>query len=131
MPRSADDYVYFWKPTDPVVGWASQWYPSPFTSTIKIPLPNSQELVEIKAHFPTAEHWMMVGKALLFKDYEIAREILAVRGDEPGHCKKVKGLGQKVRGFEEKVWEKERCELSFEILDIILYLFIINSQDRV
>lgn len=74
---------------------------------------SSQELVETEAHFPTAEHWMMVGKALLFKDYEIAQTILDVKGDGPGHCRKVKGLGQKVKGFEESVWVRERCQLAF------------------
>lgn len=110
MPRAADDYVYFWKPTDPVVGWAGQWYPSPFTGTIHLPVyPESRELVETQAEFPTAEHWMMVGKALLFKDYEIAREILDIKGSGTGHCRQVKALGQKVRGFEETVWVRERC----------------------
>ena len=111
MPRAADDYVYFWKPTDPVVGWAGQWYPSPFTGTVHMPLPSSssQELIETEAHFPTAEHWMMVGKALLFEDYEIAQTILDVKGDRPEHCRKVKRLGQQVKKFDEKVWVKERC----------------------
>ena len=58
--------------------------------------------------FPTAEHWMMVQKALLFKDYEMAREMLAVKEATSKTMAKVKALGRKVQNFDEKVWVAER-----------------------
>ena len=44
------------------------------------------------------EQYMMAGKAALFSDQEIRKEILAC--SDP---KQIKALGRKVRGFEQKV----------------------------
>jgi ribA/ribD-fused uncharacterized protein len=67
----------------------SQWYPAPF------------EVDGVR--FPTAEHFMMVGKARLFGDDEAERHIL----DAP-KPDRAKGLGRRVRGFDEERWASER-----------------------
>lgn len=56
--------------------------------------------------YPTAEHYMMAGKARLFKDLEIWEEI--IRSETP---KEAKALGRKVRNFDQLVWEAHRCEI--------------------
>lgn len=61
--------------------------------------------------FPTAEHWMMVQKALLFKDYAMARKILEVRGVGQANMTYVKALGRKVQGFDEETWVAAREEI--------------------
>lgn len=50
--------------------------------------------------YPTAEHWMMAGKARLFGDLETLEEIL--KATEP---KTAKALGRKVRGFDDQLWK--------------------------
>jgi ribA/ribD-fused uncharacterized protein len=62
---------------------------------------------EEEVTFPSAEHWMMVQKALLFKDAEKAREILEV----PDNMAAVKALGRKVKNFDEAVWVSARKEI--------------------
>ena len=90
-------YFHFWGHTvakDGQVGGTclSQWYPAPF---------------EVEGVlYPTAEHWMMAGKARLFKDDETLAEILAA--PDP---KTAKALGRKVASFEEKVWKTKAREI--------------------
>jgi predicted NAD-dependent protein-ADP-ribosyltransferase YbiA (DUF1768 family) len=60
------------------------------------------------ATFPTAEHWMMSQKALLFEDSEIAKQVLAITGSGHADCGKVKAMGRNVQGFEEEVWVNNR-----------------------
>jgi ribA/ribD-fused uncharacterized protein len=108
-----DACVFFWKVND-MHGWGSQWYPSPFTASIQLK-PKSERNTkaapeQVTVTFPTAEHWMMAQKALLFGDHGIAREVLAIEGSGQDECKMVKGLGRKVRGFDEDVWVRERGE---------------------
>ncbi|HWB38087.1 MAG TPA: NADAR family protein [Rugosimonospora sp.] len=66
----------------------------------------SVEFVINDVRYPSAEHWMMVGKARLFGDDVIAERILAT--PDPGA---VKALGRKVRGFDEDVWQRHRFDL--------------------
>ena len=47
------------------------------------------------------EQYMMAGKAELFGDQEIREQILKC-----GDPKQIKALGRKVRGFDQKVWDK-------------------------
>jgi predicted NAD-dependent protein-ADP-ribosyltransferase YbiA (DUF1768 family) len=63
------------------------------------------------ATFPTAEHWMMTQKSILFGDAEIAKEVLAIKGSKHTDCSKVKAMGRKVKNFDEKVWVSERGKL--------------------
>ncbi|QNS03829.1 NADAR family protein [Streptomyces xanthii] len=67
----------------------SQWWPSPFTVD--------------GVEYATAEHWMMAGKARLFGDPEAER-----RAVEAAHPAQAKKAGRLVKGFDEKVWERER-----------------------
>lgn len=65
----------------------SQWFISPFT-------------VEGET-YQSAEMWMMIGKARLFKDEEKAKQMLATT-DPAEHQR----LGRLVKGFERKRWDE-------------------------
>lgn len=73
-------------------GCLSQWWPQPFTVDGVL--------------YPTAEHWMMAGKARLFDDAEGLAAVLAANG--PGAAK---AAGRKVRGFDEERWREARYDL--------------------
>ncbi|KAG6831452.1 hypothetical protein H0H92_010361 [Tricholoma furcatifolium] len=106
-----DDYFFFWRPGDKN-GWAGQWYPSRFTGTISINGENRKVL------FVAAEQWMMVQKALLFGDTEIAEQLLAIEDSSPASMRKVMALGRKVKGFDEETWvcNRERIVLEGNML---------------
>lgn len=56
--------------------------------------------------FNCAEQWMMYSKAMLFKDNNIAKEIL--KTSDPSQ---IKALGRKVRGYDEAQWGKHRFDI--------------------
>jgi ribA/ribD-fused uncharacterized protein len=85
MTETRDGFTFFWRPDSPF----SQWHPAAFE-------------VEGRA-FVCAEQFMMHGKAMLFCDDEIAAQILDVP-DPRTH----KALGRRVRGFDEKIWRRNR-----------------------
>ena len=87
-------------------GWGSQWFKSSFK--VKINFEEGGEEEEVT--FPSAEHWMMVKKALLFKDAEKAREILKV----PDDMGEVKALGREVKNFDDAIWVSKREEIVLE-----------------
>ena len=92
------EFCFFWKGTltDPVgPSCLSQWYPSVFEVDGK--------------KYVTAEHYMMAGKARLFGDTHIEREILD--NTDPAQ---VRALGRKVRPFDEATWRAHRCEIVFD-----------------
>ena len=70
----------------------SQWWPAPF-------------MVD-GVYYPTAEHFMMAGKARLFGDTEIGERVLAAR--TPGEAK---ALGRQVRAFNQATWEEHRFDI--------------------
>ena len=70
----------------------SQWWPASFT-------------VDGTA-YPSAEHFMMAAKALLFGDAETADRIR-----QAPHPKAAKDLGRRVRGFDEQLWAQRRFDL--------------------
>jgi ribA/ribD-fused uncharacterized protein len=70
----------------------SQWWVSPF------------EVDGIV--YKTAEHWMMAGKARLFNDHNIAKQIIET--DSPAEIKK---KGRLVAGFEPATWNKEKFNI--------------------
>ncbi|KAJ3522890.1 hypothetical protein NMY22_g11690 [Coprinellus aureogranulatus] len=107
MTLTADDYIFFWK-TNERYGWASQWYPSRFTATVTLG-GEGQEVT-----FQSAEHWMMVQKALLFSDDEVAKEILAIEGVSSGDMATVKALGRKVSNFDNDTWNANRDNIVLE-----------------
>jgi len=87
-------YVFFWGHTPKRPGTLgaecfSQWFPSPFEDK--------------GVRYPTAEHYMMAGKARLFDDEESEARILAAPSPSAA-----KAIGRKVRGFREEVWTRER-----------------------
>lgn len=117
------EYLFFWGHTPKVPGridgsCLSQWYPAPF--------------VVNGAVYPTAEHWMMAGKARLFGDDDALDAILAA--DDPG---KAKALGRAVRGFDDARWEAHRVELVVEgnvhkfAQSPLLRAFLLATGDRV
>lgn len=69
-----------------------QWYVAPF-------------MVD-NVLYPTAEHWMMAQKALLFGDTEVHDKIIAA--PKPGETK---DLGRTVSGFDEALWNANRYEI--------------------
>jgi len=64
--------------------------------------------------FLTTEHWMMVQKSLLFKDYETARKILEIKETGSKAMARVKALGRKAQNFDEAEWVKERERIVME-----------------
>jgi len=70
----------------------SQWFPSPFEVDGEV--------------YPTAEHWMMAGKAKLFGDEATRVRILAARS--PGAAKK---LGRLVRTFDAAMWDARSLDI--------------------
>jgi ribA/ribD-fused uncharacterized protein len=73
-------------------GCFSQWWPAPFTVD--------------GITYPTAEHWMMAGKARLFGDRQGLEKVLAAKS--PGAAK---AAGRQVRGFDEDAWTAARYEI--------------------
>lgn len=90
-------WLFFWGHRGPPdqAGCLSQWYPSPF---------------EVEGdRYPTAEHWMMAGKARLFGDAEMLEQILTA--DSPAAAK---AFGRKVRGFDPETWDAHKWDLVVE-----------------
>jgi len=120
-----DKYTFFWT-TGHVNGWASQWYPSFFIVDVEIEEGKGKEHIT----FPTAEHWMMLQKALLFSDVNIARKIidLASAGNvSKSDLKEIKSFGRKVLNFSEDVWKKNRSRI---VLEGTLHKFRQNEDLR-
>lgn len=93
------DYLYFWGHTPAQAGIVdkscmSQWFPSPFTVD--------------EVLYPTAEHYMMAHKALLFGDTAIARRVVTAASPAA-----VKQLGREVAGFDTARWEAARETIVF------------------
>jgi len=94
------NFLFFWghQPTrDGSINQSclSQWWEQPF---------------EVKGiTYPTAEHWMMAGKARLFNDQEMWEQILVAK-----HPHQAKKLGRKVRNFDHKIWEANRYQIVLE-----------------
>lgn len=97
---AAPELLLFWghKPFAPgVIGpeCLSQWYPAPFVIS--------------GDRFPTAEHYMMHRKALLFGDSVTAASILRC-----GSAASAKELGRSVRAFDERAWNAHRMRIVVE-----------------
>jgi ribA/ribD-fused uncharacterized protein len=117
------DYLFFWGHTEKIPAVTdkscfSQWWPSPFT-------------VE-GITYPTAEHWMMAKKALIFGDKENFDLIL--RANKPAMAKQ---LGRAVKNFDPAVWEAMAYELVVEgnlhkfSQSENLKNFLLNTGDRI
>ncbi len=117
------EFVLFWGHTvsdDGTVNKTcmSQWYPASFEVDGSV--------------YPTAEHYMMAGKARLFNDGEILDQI--INCDTP---KTAKALGRKVRGFNKDIWENNRMDivttgnLAKFTQNGKLREFLLNTSDKV
>jgi len=70
----------------------SQWFPRPF----------EHEGVT----YPTAEHFMMAGKARVFGDDEALAEVLATKTPD-----EVKQIGRRVKDYDDAVWSAARFDI--------------------
>ncbi|MGC5328305.1 NADAR family protein [Brevibacillus sp. SYSU BS000544] len=86
-----EQFTFFWRSKSPF----SQWYKASF------------ELNGIT--FSSAEQAMVYGKALLFKDIEIAAQILSA--NEPREQKR---LGRHVKNFDRSIWESHCKQIVYE-----------------
>jgi ribA/ribD-fused uncharacterized protein len=91
------EYLTFWGHRPPAAGGVgkgclSQWWPVEFTVD--------------GMTYPSAEHFMMAAKALLFGDADTANRIR--QAPHPGAAK---ALGREVRGFDEQRWAERRFDL--------------------
>jgi ribA/ribD-fused uncharacterized protein len=89
-----NDIVLFFKPNEPY-GFLSNWWPAPI---------NIRGTV-----YPTTEHHMMVMKALLMGDQQMAQTILNTASPAS-----VKGLGKKVKNFDVRLWDAQKANIVFE-----------------
>jgi ribA/ribD-fused uncharacterized protein len=76
-------------------GCLSQWWPAEFT-------------VDGVA-YPTAEHWMMAGKARLFADDDGLAAVLAAKSPAAA-----KAAGRKIRDFDAQKWADARYDIVVE-----------------
>ena len=89
-------FVFFWgheEHGDSVTkSCFSQWYPAEFKVDGNI--------------YPTAEHYMMSQKAMLFGDHESANRVL--NASHPGEAK---AIGREVLNFDQTVWEENKFQI--------------------
>ena len=90
-------YIFFWKPTPSLNGELTksclgQWFKSLF--------------IIDGITYACAEQYMMAQKARLFKDDEILKQIL-----DTNDPKKMKALGQKVKSFNQSVWDANKFDI--------------------
>lgn len=86
-----DKIICFHNP-DEQNGYLSNWYISDFEYN--------------NITFSSMEQYMMYMKAMLFKDTEIAQEIL-----KTSNVAEIKTLGRKVKNFNDKEWDKHKEEI--------------------
>lgn len=87
------DYLFFWKPNPKnIENCLGQWQPSPFSIDIN--------------EFENAEQYMILGKAEIFEDHAIGKQIL-----ENGNPHTVKALGRKVSNFKQDVWDRAKYSI--------------------
>jgi ribA/ribD-fused uncharacterized protein len=117
-------YLYFWNYHPSRDGsitetcFAQWWEGSPFFADNVI--------------YPTAEHFMMAGKARLFDDTAILADIITAT-----HPRQAKELGRKVKNFDPAVWEKYCFSIVVEgnyykfTQNAALRKFLLDTGDRV
>ncbi len=116
-------YVFFWGDTPRRDGQVdasclSQWFQAPFTVD--------------GVRYPTAEHWMMAGKARLFGDRDAEQKVIAA-----GHPQQAKAIGRQVNGFDTETWQRHRLELVVEgnvhkfAQNETLRDYLLGTKDRV
>lgn len=94
-PTTEDDFEFFWghKGKFPIGKHClSQWFYAPFVVDGVV--------------YPTAEHWMMAKKALLFADNDTFHSIIATESP-----KDVKSLGRTIKGFSSTIWDVHKMDI--------------------
>ena len=82
--------------------------------------------------YPTAEHYMMAGKARVFNDHEVLQEILQV-----SHPHDAKKLGRKVKNFTPDIWDQHKFDIVVKAnyakfsQNQELKTFLLNTNDRI
>ena len=104
--------IFFWREIDPQWGWLSQWYECDFEHEGTV--------------YVTAEMWMMIHKAKLFKDEvrlqiyyqpilsktDLACRVLSVRQESVQKMLKTRSpkehqdLGRKVANYDGRLWDQ-------------------------
>ncbi|NLR68232.1 NADAR family protein [Chitinophaga varians] len=116
-------YLFFWGHQESPNGTVtqsclSQWWVAPFR--------------ENGITYPTAEHWMMAGKARLFNDDATLQRILKAK--TPAEAKK---LGRLVQSFDPVLWDENKSAIVIagNLLKFSqhpdLKTFLLNTKDRV
>ncbi len=91
--------IYFFREHEQPYGFLSQWFNAPFTAPS--PDPDAEPMT-----FSTTEQYMMYQKAILFKDSDIADQIMLATTPA-----KQRSLGRKVKNFDRVVWDAHREEI--------------------
>lgn len=98
-----EQYVFFWTAASPF----SQFYSAEF-SAIPLFAWDSKSEISMQRKFGTAEQWMMFHKAILFRDYETAEQIM-----EESSPKRIKQLGRQVKNFDETKWKSHAWDIVY------------------
>ncbi|KAK4996491.1 hypothetical protein LTR66_003907 [Elasticomyces elasticus] len=84
--------IFFWREFEELYGFMSQWYMCPFEHE--------------GTTYLSAEMWMMVQKARLFGDEDIATQMLATPTPAEHQA-----LGRKVKGFDKQRWNENKSRI--------------------
>ena len=101
--RITDKHVFFWKE------WPSNFKRAPFFVTLDDKTVIGKITGTPIQEFFCTEQYFMWWKAVTFKDWEIAKQILAT--DTPQETRR---LGQRVRGYTDQVWAPIREKIMFD-----------------
>jgi ribA/ribD-fused uncharacterized protein len=89
------EFTFFWRPWKEGNGFLGNWYTSPFV------------VDDIK--YNCVEQYIMRGKALLFGDEEVEKEIMSTNNP-----RKHKSLGRMVEGFDNDIWDEHKEDVLYE-----------------
>ena len=93
--KETNTHIFFWG------GIFSNWYKSPFECTLG---PDNTDYKQ----YNCVEQYFMVQKALVFGDFDTAREIM-----ETENPREQKALGKTVRGYTDEVWNSLARDLVY------------------
>ncbi len=97
ITQSEKEYLFFWghqpsRDGSIIKTCLSQWWLAKFEENSFV--------------YPTAEHYMMAGKARLFKDEFVLEKIF-----QKTSPKDVKDLGRQIKNFDSKLWDEAKYEI--------------------
>ncbi|WP_370277665.1 NADAR family protein [Flavobacterium sp. J27] len=116
-------YVFFWghqksKNNEITASCFSQWWIAPFEVEGVV--------------YPSAEHWMMAQKAMLFDDLEQYKRIIEAKSPA-----EAKAIGRQVHNFNQTIWLEKRGEIVIQgnlhkfTQNKVLKEFLLNTKERV